>query len=158
MKTLFAKFSVVVLFSVLFSLFSCKKDPVQDGSFVLGGKTYKIEEAKLESVGYDDGYYRLKFTLQNKSESDFRSLSFVLYSEVNHNLPSGTYTPFLNNMDYKYRFRNGVWYAGDEPTSIHVGKVNVSNNKNYYTITVDSEDAKGMGVAAKYSGELYVSM
>lgn len=156
MKGLLTKFGVVVLFLVACSFVSCKgKDHVKDGFFVVGGKTYRIDEAKLEPAGYDDGYYQLKFTLRNNSENNLHSMSFVLYSEVNQSLPSGVYTPFLGNMDYKYKFRNGVWYAGNEPTGIHVGTVKVSNNKNYYTITVDSEDAKGMGVAAKYVGELY---
>ena len=41
-------------------------------------------------------------------------------------------------------------------TPIYVGKVKVTNTKEVYEISIDSEDKKGMGVAAEFNGELEV--
>ena len=158
MRKILSKLTVLLVGFVLLSFASCGGEEYpSEGFFVVGGKTYNINEARLESVGYDDGYYQLRLTLDNTANNDFHSLTFLFYSEVNQYLPSGLYTPYRYDLNYEHRFKRGAWYAGDEEkAAIVVGKVKVTKKNDIYTFDIDCEDTNGMGVAGEYEGELQV--
>ena len=158
MKRILTKLSVIILVFVSVVFSSCGGDEYpNEGFFVVGGKTYSINEAKMESVGYDDGYYQLRLTLDNTVNNDFHSLSFLFYSEVNSYLQSAVYTPYMYDLNFEHKFKRGAWYAGDEEmAAIFVGKVRVTKNNDIYTIKIDCEDSNGLGVAGEYKGELKI--
>ena len=156
MNKLLKKLSFALVAIVLVSFSSCGDKPERDGYFVVGGKTYNIENVKLKSTGYADSYYHLVLTMEGTSYGELATLSFTLYSDINGYLSSGIYTPYLNDMHYAHKFKRGEWTLGEETTRIFIGKVKVTNEKEVYKISIDSEDEKGLGVAAEFSGELEV--
>ena len=155
MNKLLKKLSFAIVALMLVALSSCG-DPERDGYFVVGGRTYNIEDVTLKSAGYDDGYYQLLLTMEGVSRGEMATLSFTLYSNINGYLSSGTYTPYLFDMHYEHKFKSGEWTTSEETTPIYIGKVKVTNSKEVYEISIDSEDKKGMGVAAEFNGELEV--
>lgn len=155
MNKLLKKLSFALVAVMLVAFSSCG-EPERDGYFVVGGRTYNIEDVTLKSTGYDDGYYQLRLTMEGVSYGELATLSYILYSDINGYLSSGTYTPYLNDMHYENKFKRGEWTSSEETTPIYIGKVKVTNSKEVYEISIDSEDKNGMGVAAEFKGELEV--
>lgn len=152
-KISFAFFSFLLLITAV----SCDRDVLDDGYFKVGEKSYVINEAVLTDVGYEDGYYQLRLSLDNTNNNDFHSINFLMYSEVNEYLPSGLYTPYLYDDNYRHKFKRGAWTKGDvEAGVILLGKVKVSKSNEIYNIHIDCKDHNGNIVVGEYEGKIRV--
>lgn len=143
----------------MLSFVSCNNDYPNDGYFKVGEKTYYLNDAVLQSVGYEDGYYQLRLEMDNNNNNEPHSISFLFYSEVDEYLPSGLYVPYTYDENYKHRFKRGAWKEskGDvESGVILLGKIKVTKNNEIYTIRIECEDNNKNAVTGEYKGEIAV--
>ena len=75
------KFNLLLFVSFLMLTFvSCDNDYPNDGYFKVGEKTYYLNDASLESVGYENGYHQLRLTLDNSNGNEPHAINFLFYS------------------------------------------------------------------------------
>lgn len=138
---------------------SCGGDYPSEGYFTIGDNSYTINEARIEEVGYDDGYYQMRLTLDNTIHNDFHSINFLLYTEVNNYLPSALYTPYLYDGNYNDKFKRGAWVIGNDIEGVILsGSVKVTKSNDIYTIRVDCSDVEGKTITGYYNGEIKVAI
>ena len=153
-----SKISILLLGFIALFFASCDPTSPDDGFFKVGEQTYFVNEAVLQDVGKDNGYYQLRLTLDNSNSNDPHSLNFLFYSEVNEYLPSGLYIPYAYDDEYEHRFKRGAWLKGDaEAGVILLGKVKVSKTNEIYTIHIDCRDSNNNVVSGEYKGEIKVT-
>lgn len=152
------KINILLLGFIALLFSSCEPDYPDDGFFKVGEKTYYVNEAKLQDVGKDNGYYQLRLTLDNSNSNEPHSINFLLYSEVNEYLPSGLYIPYAYDEKYNHRFKRGAWLDGDVEAGVMLlGKVKVSKTNDIYTIhIIDCIDNNNNIITGEYKGQLKV--
>lgn len=128
-----------------------------EGYFDVGEKHYNLNEARIESVGYENDYHQLRLTMDNTENNDFHSISFLMYSKVDTYLPSATYKPYAYDDVYENKFKRGAWSEeGVEMGVILLGEIKVTKKNDIYTIRIDCEDVNGNDVTGYYDGEIKV--
>ncbi len=154
------KLNLLFIAFFVFALMSCDRKYPDDGFFKVGEKTYYVNAADLYNVGYEDGYYQLRLTLDNSNNNEPHSINFLFYSEVDEYLPSGNYTPYLYDGNYNHKFKRGAWMEESvsdvESGVILQGKVKVTKNNETYTIRIDCKDHNDNIVSGEYKGEIFV--
>lgn len=157
MKNILRKLTFILFCSVIVSLASCNDDYPNDGYLKVDDKSYTINDAVLTSVGYDDGYYQLRLTLDNTNANDAHSLNVLIYSQVKDYLPSAKYTPYLYDDNYHNKFKRAAWLVGNvEAGVIMEGSIKSTKNNDIYTIHADFVDTDGRKVIGEYKGEIKV--
>ena len=157
MRRFFRTMCFVLMTFMSVTFLSCGTEYPSEGYFTVDGVNYILNEARLEDVGYADGYYQLRLTMDNTSHNDFHSINFLLYSEVNNYLPSGLYTHYKYDEVYEHRFKRGGTHIGNSiETVIAVGSVKVTKSNEIYTIRIDCEDVNGKDINGYYNGEIKV--
>ena len=151
------KSNLLFVVFLMLALVSCDNDYPNDGYFKVGEKTYYLNDASLESVGYENGYHQLRLTLDNSNSNEPHAINFLFYSEVDEYLPSGLYVPYAYDDKYDHRFKRGGWMKGnDELGVILLGKVKVTKNNDIYTIRIDCNDISQNVITGEYKGEIFV--
>ena len=113
-----SKINILLLGFIALFFASCNPTSPDDGFFKVGEQTYYVNEAALQDVGKDNGYYQLRLTLDNTNSNDPHSINFLFYSEVNEYLPSGLYIPYAYDDKYEHRFKRGAWLKGDAEAGV----------------------------------------
>lgn len=151
------KSNLLFVVFLMLALVSCDNDYPNDGYFKVGEKTYYLNDASLESVGYENGYHQLRLTLDNSNSNEPHAINFLIYSEVDEYLPSGLYVPYAYDDKYDHRFKRGGWMKGDDELGvILLGKVKVTKNNDIYTIRIDCNDISQNVITGEYKGEIFV--
>lgn len=157
MKRFIAKISFILVAIMTVTFLSCGDEYPSEGYFNINENTYTVNEARLEDLGYENGYYQLRLTLDNPIHNDFHSINFLLYSEVNNYLPSGLYTPYLYDNNFEHKFKRGGWVVGNNIEGvILLGSVKVTKSNDIYKIRIDCEDTEGKNVTGYYDGKMKV--
>lgn len=157
MKNILRKLSFILACVTMLSFVSCEPDYPDDGHFTVGEQTYYLNEAELTNVGYENGYYQLRLTMDNSNSNDPHSINFLFYSEVDEYLPSGLYIPYAYDDKYNHRFKRGAWLKGDtEAGVILLGTVKVTKSNEIYTIRIDCKDSNHKTVVGEYKGKVKV--
>lgn len=157
MKRFIAKISFILVAIMTVTFLSCGDEYPSEGYFNINENTYAVNEARLEDLGYENGYYQLRLTLDNPAHNDFHSINFLLYSEVNNYLPSGLYTPYLYDNNFEHKFKRGGWVVGNNIEGvILMGSVKVTKSNDIYKIRIDCEDTEGKNVTGYYDGKMKV--
>ena len=157
MKRIIAKISFILVAIMTVTFLSCGDEYPSEGYFNINENTYTVNEARLEDLGYENGYYQLRLTLDNPVHNDFHSINFLLYSEVNNYLPSGLYTPYLYDNNFEHKFKRGGWVVGNNIEGvILLGSVKVTKSNDIYKIRIDCEDTEGKNVTGYYDGKMKV--
>ena len=157
MKRFIAKISFILVAIMTVTFLSCGDEYPSEGYFNINENTYAVNEARLEDLGYENGYYQLRLTLDNPIHNDFHSINFLLYSEVNNYLPSGLYTPYLYDNNFEHKFKRGGWVVGNNIEGvILLGSVKVTKSNDIYKIRIDCEDTEGKNVTGYYDGKMKV--
>lgn len=159
MKRFFGKISFIIIAVMSVAFMSCGGEYPSEGYFNIGESSYTVNESRLEDVGYENGYYQLRLTMENTAHNDFHSINFLLYSEVNTYLPSGTYTHYLYDGDFYHKFKRGGWVIGNNIEGvIATGSVKVTKTNDIYTIRIDCKDVEGKEIIGYYNGEIKNAM
>ncbi len=158
MKNILKKLSFILVCFVTLSLVSCNDDYPDDGYFKVGEKTYYVNEAVLNNVGEDNGFYQLRLTLDNSNSNAPHSINFLFYSKVDEYLPSGLYIPYAYDEKFEHRFKRGAWLKdeGVESGVILLGTVKVTKSNETYTVHIDCKDNNNNTVTGEYKGEVKV--
>lgn len=157
MKNILRKLSFILACVTVLSFVSCDNDYPDDGYFKVGEKTYYVNHASLESVGYENGYHQLRLRLDNSNGNEPHSINFLFYSEVDDYLPSGLYVPYAYDDKYDHRFKRGGWMKGNNELGvILLGKVKVTKNNDIYTVRIDCADTNNNVITGEYKGEISV--
>lgn len=160
MKRFFARIGLILLSLMTFIFVSCDGDDYpSEGYFQVGETTYITNEARLNDVGYDaeSGLYQLRLTMDNTSHNDFHSINVLFYSEVNNYLPSGIYTTYLYDGNYKHTFKRGSWTLGNNIENVFLkGRIQVTKTNEIYRINIDCEDIEGRSITGVYDGKIQV--
>lgn len=154
MNKLLKKLSLVFV-GFMLAVFSSCGEPDR-WTFTVGGSTYGIDKVTMTPVDYDDDYYQICLTMEGSGNGKLATLSYMLYSDVNMELPSGTYSPSMHEMHLHHKFEKGEWSDGEIVMPIYVGKVKVKHNKDGYHIDIEGNDKKGHGVVAEYKGTIEI--
>lgn len=155
----FSKINILLLGFIALFFASCKSDDPDDGFFKVGDNIYYVNEAVLQNVGTDNGYYQLRLTMDNSNNNEPHSINFLFYSEVKDYLPSGIYIPYAYDDVYNHRFKRGAWLDGDvEAGVILLGKVKVTKTNDDYTIQIiDCKDSNNNVISGEYKGKVKVT-
>lgn len=160
MKRFFARISFIIVALMTFTFVSCDGDDYpSEGYFQVGETTYITNEASLRDIGYDaeSGLYQLRLTMDNTSHNDFHSINVLFYSEVNNYLPSGVYTTYLYDGNYKNKFKRGAWTLGNNIENVFIeGVIQVTKSNDIYTVNINCKDIEGRSITGKYNGEIKV--
>ena len=158
MKRFITRISFVIAAFMTVMFLSCNREYPNDGYFNIGETSYVVNEAQLEDLVYEDGYYQLRLTLDNSTHnSDFHSINFLFYSEVNEYLPSGIYTPYLYDNKFEHKFKRGGWIVGNDIEGLILsGSVKVTKSNDVYVVCINCQDTEGKDVTGYYKGEIKV--
>lgn len=157
MKNIMKKLSFILICFLTLSFFSCNDDYPNDGYLTIDNKTYTINDAVLTDVGYENGYYQLRLTLDNTNANDAHSLNVLLYSQVKEYLPSAKYTPYLYDDDFHNKFKRAAWLIGNVETGVILeGSIKSTKDNEIYTIYADFIDVDGKKVIGEYKGEIKI--
>ncbi|MBR5604148.1 MAG: hypothetical protein IKY27_03510 [Bacteroidales bacterium] len=157
MKRLIAKLSFIIVAFMAVTFMSCGSEYPNEGYFTVGETTYTVNDAKLEDLGFENGYYQLRLVLDNTENNDSHSINFLVYSEVNTYLPSGLYVPYMYDDQYNHKIKRAAWVVGDEIEGvIWAGFMRVSKSDEIYTIRFDCQDMNDNDITGYYNGEMRV--